>query len=186
MSYSPLFKDMMERKQQGQPHYIRKWSIKNAKPTGLTDAQRAIAAPPNEGKPAAPVYAYFDISTYKPDWQPGVIHIVHRPELNTQYAQLDNGYWYLLEEDGGFMHMTDREFKDFLAWNMDRNQREEEDDEIKDVEMEEESDDDDEELLAEFHAAEEAPDPSLEMLNSEVEEIESELERIDPELRDSK
>ena len=110
----------------------------------------------------------------------------HLVPLLTQYAQLDNGYWYLLEEDGGFMHMTDREFKDFLAWNMDRNQREEEDDEIKDVEMEEESDDDDEELLAEFHAAEEAPDPSLEMLNSEVEEIKSELERIDPELRDSK
>ncbi|EGO51861.1 hypothetical protein NEUTE1DRAFT_104883 [Neurospora tetrasperma FGSC 2508] len=179
MSHSLLFKDLFERKHEGQPHYIRKWSIKNAKPTGLTDAQRAIAAPPNGGKPAAPVYAFFDISKYRPDWQPEVIQIVERPELNTQYAQLDNGFWYLLEEDGGYMHMTDREFKDFLAWKMDRDQREEDD------ETEEESDDHDE-LLAEFDAADEVPDPSLEMLNSEIEEIESEMEKIDSELGESK
>ncbi|EAA34758.1 hypothetical protein GE21DRAFT_2434 [Neurospora crassa] len=182
MSHSLLFKHLFERKQVGQPHYIRKWSIKNAKPTGLTDAQRAIAAPPHGGEPAAPVYAFFDISKYKPDWQPGVIQIVKRPELNTEYAQLDNGFWYLLEEGGGYVHMTDKEFKDFLAWKMDRDQREEEDDET-----EEGSDDhDDEELLAEFDAAEEAPDPSLEMLNSEIGDMELETEKIDPELRDSK
>ncbi|KAK3495809.1 hypothetical protein B0T13DRAFT_449313 [Neurospora crassa] len=182
MSHSLLFKHLFERKQEGQPHYIRKWSIKNAKPTGLTDAQRAIAAPPHGGEPAAPVYAFFNISRYNPDWQPGVIQIVERPEFDTEYAQLDNGFWYLLEEDGGYVHMTDKEFKDFLAWNMDRDQREEEDDD----ETEEESDDDDEELLAEFDASKEAPDPLLEMLNSEIEEIESEMEKIDPELRDSK
>lgn len=108
-----------------------------------------------------------------------VIQIVERPELNTQYAQLDNGFWYLLEENGGFMHMTDREFKDFLAWKMDRDQREEDD------ATDEESDEDDEELLAEWDAAEEAPDPSLERLNSEIEEIDSEMEKIDPELEDS-
>ncbi|KAJ4406208.1 hypothetical protein N0V85_004547 [Neurospora sp. IMI 360204] len=151
MSYSPYFKDMCKRKLEGQPHY--------RKPTGLTEAQRRIADPPDEGRPAASVYACFDISQYSPDWEPRVLRILERPELGTEYVELDNGLWYLLEEDGGYKHMTDQEFQEFLAWKMDQEGVEEENT------ASEEGTEYEEKLLAEFDAAEEAPDSSLEDSN---------------------
>lgn len=155
--------------------------FRNERPTGLTEAQRRIAAPPDGGRPAASVYAYFDISQeekYRPDWErPRVLHILERPELGTEYVKLDNGFWYLLEEDGGYKHMTDREFNEFLAWKVGV--------EEESTTSEEGTEDEEEELLAEFDAAEEAPDSSLEVLNSEIEALHSEIEEIDSELEDS-
>ncbi|KAK1782016.1 hypothetical protein QBC45DRAFT_319616 [Copromyces sp. CBS 386.78] len=176
MSYSPLCKALFELKHEGQPHYKRKRQ-RNAKPTGLTAAQRHIAAPPEGGQPASPFYQSLDISQYSDDRQPAVLQIMQRPEYGTEYAELDNGFWYILEQDGSFTHMTDHELQDFLGWKKDQ---EDENGGNRELEM------DDEALLAEYHRADESPDPSLEIVNSEIEALDAELEAVNSELGDSK
>lgn len=149
---------------------------RNAKPTGLTVAQRQIAAPPEGGQPASPLYQFFDISHYQNDWKPTIRQIMDRPEYGTEYVELDNGFWYLLELDGSFTHMTDHEFQDFLKWK-------------KEQEAGENGGGDDNDLDTSMEdwdgEGEDGPDPSLSMLNSEIEALDAEMKDFDSELKRS-
>lgn len=149
---------------------------RNAQPTGLTDAQRTIAAPPDDGKPAAALYAFFNISKYKPDWQPSLTQIMMRLELGLEYAELDNGFWYLLEEDGGYKHMTDRQFKDFLKWKSEK-EAEADKDAATDPD---ETESDEGEYVPDFEDPDSdeeiTPDSSIELIDPELKELDSEME----------
>ncbi|KAK3395801.1 hypothetical protein B0T20DRAFT_463398 [Sordaria brevicollis] len=172
MSHSKYFKAMFERMHEGQPHYTRKWAVKDAKPTGLTDAQRRIAAPPDNGEPAAALYAFLDITQYKPDWQPVAVEIMTRLDNNLEYVQLDNGFWYLLEEDGSYKHMTDAQFKDFLKWKAEKDA----DAKKEGARDPDETESDESEYVADFedHDSDDemiTPDSSVELIDPELDKL---------------
>lgn len=47
-----------------------------------------------------------------------IVKVVERPELGLKYANLGDGLWYPMNEDGTLREMTTPEFKDFIDWRI--------------------------------------------------------------------
>lgn len=145
------------------------------------------------GLPASPLYNVYDITKWKHDWQPVMVQIMDRPECATEYVKLDNELWYILEADGSFTHMTDHEFGDFLQWKRAEeqatgsNDATDEDTPMEDQDSDEDTpmdvcDSDDDSEDDDDSSDEDGPDPTLHMLNSEIEALDAEMEDIDSQI----
>ncbi|KAK3497911.1 uncharacterized protein B0T23DRAFT_354390 [Neurospora hispaniola] len=48
----------------------------------------------------------------------GYFSNTEQPQTGLEYARLDDGLWYRLEEDGSLSEMTDQEYSDFISWRV--------------------------------------------------------------------